>query len=87
MLSQLVGDGPKGTSPTFDTDHAINLGRHRIELHIAAAAHTPGDSFVWLPQGSTVFTGDITGSVQVDQSDSAYLDQFDAVACRNAQAV
>lgn len=32
-------------------------------------------------------SGDITGSVEVDQSDFAYLDQFDALARRNAQAV
>lgn len=163
MLSQLVGDGLKGTSPTyadvtFETDHVVDLGGRRIEIHHAAAAHTPGDSFVWLPQDSTVFTGDIvyvgrvlgvmffsdsaswleafsaiealnptylvpghgpattleraqadtrdylnnlrvqmrtyideggdiTGSVEVDQSDFAYLDQFDALARRNAQAV
>lgn len=163
MLSQLVGDGMKGTDPTyadvtFDTDHVIELGGRRIEIHHVAAAHTPGDSFVWLPQDNTVFTGDIvyvgrilgvmffsdsaswleafaaiealkpahlipghgpattleraqadtrdylknlrdqigayideggdfTGSVEVDQSAFAYLDQFDALARRNAQAV
>lgn len=31
--------------------------------------------------------GDIIGSVKVDQSAFAYLDQFDALAGRNAQAV
>lgn len=163
MLSQLVGGGLKGTDPTyadvtFDTDHLIELGGRRIEIHHVAAAHTPGDSFVWLPQDSALFTGDIvyvgrilgimlfsdsaswleafaaiealnpehlvpghgpvttleraqadtgdylknirarmrayiaeggdiTGSVEVDQSDFAYLDQFDALARRNAQAV
>lgn len=163
MLSQLVGDGLEGTAPvyadvTFDTDHVLELGGRHIEIHHTAAAHTPGDSFVWLPQDSTVFTGDIvyvgrilgvmffsdsaswldafraietlnpahlipghgpattlaraqadtgaylthlraqmqehidaggdiTGSVEVDQSAFAYLDQFDSLARRNAQAV
>ena len=163
MLSQLVGAGLKGTDPTyadvtFDTDHLLELGGRRIEIHHVAAAHTPGDSFVWLPQDSALFTGDIvyvgrilgimpfsdsaswleafaaiealnpehlvpghgpvttleraqadtgdylknirarmrayiaeggdiTGSVEVDQSDFAYLDQFDSLARRNAQAV
>ncbi len=163
MLSQLVGDGLTGTEPTyadvtFDHDHALELGGRRIEIHHVAAAHTPGDSFVWVPQERTVFTGDIvyvgrivgvmgfsdsaswleafaaiealnpahlvpghgpattlaraqadtrdylqnlrdrmrtyiddggdiTGSVEVDQSGFAYLEQFEALARRNAQTV
>jgi glyoxylase-like metal-dependent hydrolase (beta-lactamase superfamily II) len=163
MLSQLVGAGLNGTEPayatvTFETDHVLELGGRVIEIHHAGAAHTPGDSFVWLPQARTVFTGDIVyvgrilgvmefsdsaawlgsfaaiealdpehlvpghgplttlaqaqadtrdylmnlrnrmqahidsggdiiGSVEVDQSAFAYLDQFESLAGRNAQAV
>lgn len=163
MLSQLVGVGLKETKPvyadvTFDTEHAIELGGRLIEVHHVAAAHTPGDSFVWLPQDSTVFSGDIvyvgrilgvmpfsdsaswldafaaiealnpahlipghgpattleraqadtrdylknlrdqmreyiddggdiTGSVEVDQTNFTYLEQFESLARRNAQAV
>lgn len=163
ILSQLVGEGLNGTEPvfatvTFDTDHVLDLGGRMIEVRHVGAAHTPGDSFVWLPQARTVFTGDIVyvgrilgvmefsdsaewlesfaaiealdpahlvpghgpattlaqaqadtrdylvnlrtrmqnhideggdiiGSVDVDQSAFAYLDQFEALAGRNAQAV
>lgn len=163
ILSQLVGVGLNGTKPvyadvTFDAAHVMQLGERHIEVHHVAAAHTPGDSFVWLPQDRTVFTGDIvyvgrilgvmpfsdsaswldafaaiealnpihvipghgpattleraqadtrdylrnlrdrmrayiddggdiTGSVEVDQSNFTYLNQFDSLARRNAQAV
>ena len=163
MLSQLVGEGLSGTEPAganvaFETDHVLDLGGRRIEIRHVGAAHTPGDSFVWLPDAQVVFTGDIVyvgrilgvmefsdsatwleafgaiemlepvhlvpghgpattlaqaqadtrdylqnlrdrmrehidvsgdiiGSVDVDQSAFAYLDQFDALAGRNAQAV
>ena len=163
MLSQLVGEGLSGTEPayanvTFESDHVLDLGGRRIEIRHVGAAHTPGDSFVWLPDAQVVFTGDIIyvgrilgvmefsdsatwleafgaiemlepvhlvpghgpattlaqaqadtrdylqnlrdrmrehidvggdiiGSVDVDQSAFAYLDQFDALAGRNAQAV
>ena len=163
MLSQLVGEGLSGTEPAganvaFETDHVLDLGGRRIEIRHVGAAHTPGDSFVWLPDAQVVFTGDIIyvgrilgvmefsdsatwleafgaiemlepfhlipghgpattlaqaqadtrdylqnlrdrmrehidvggdiiGSVDVDQSAFAYLDQFDALAGRNAQAV
>lgn len=161
MLSQLVEDGLAGTEPVyadivFDAEHSLEVGERRIEIRHVAAAHTPGDSFVWLPQNETVFTGDIVyvgrilgvmsfsdtaswleafaaiealgptnvvpghgapttldqaqadtrdylinlrnamrtyideggdivGSVDIDQSDFSYLDQFDALARRNAQ--
>ena len=163
ILSQLVGEGLSGTEPayanvTFESDHVLDLGGRRIEIRHVGAAHTPGDSFVWLPDAQVVFTGDIVyvgrilgvmefsdsatwleafgaiemlepvhlvpghgpattlaqaqadtrdylqnlrdrmrehidvggdiiGSVDVDQSAFAYLDQFDALAGRNAQAV
>lgn len=161
MLSQLVGDGLEGTDPVhadivFDAEHSLEVGERLIEIRHVAAAHTPGDSFVWLPQDETIFTGDIVyvgrllgvmsysdtaswleafaviealaplhvvpghgapttleqaqadtrdylvnlreqmrryideggdivGSVEIDQSAFSYLDQFDALARRNAQ--
>lgn len=163
MLSNLVGAGLDGTEPafatvTFHSDHVLELGGRVIEVRHVGAAHTSGDSFVWLPQERIVFTGDIVyvgrtpgimefsdsaawldsfaaiealdpvyvvpghgplttlaraqadtrdyllnlrdqmrahidgggdiiGSVNVDQSAFAYLDQFDALAGRNAQTV
>lgn len=64
-IGNLVGEkGLAGTQAvyadtTFDTDWQTELGGVRIELHHAGAAHTPGDSFVWLPGPKVMFTGDI----------------------------
>ena len=65
VLGNLVGDkGLAGTEAvyadtTFDKDKQIEIGGTRIEIHHAGAAHTPGDSFVWLPKQKVMFTGDI----------------------------
>ena len=37
----------------------LDFGGLRFEIVHPGPAHTPGDSFVWLPQKNTVFTGDI----------------------------
>jgi len=64
MLAELIGAGLDGTEPVqattvFEDSHAFSLGGVDIEIHHPGPAHTPGDSFVWVPQKSTVFTGDI----------------------------
>lgn len=163
ILSQLIGDGLDGTSEAyadiaFDDTYTLELGDKVLEIYHPAAAHTPGDSFVWISESDTLFAGDIVyvgrvlgimdfsnsaewieafeaieafnpthlipghgpatnmtvaradtlaylrnlrvkigehidaggdiiGSVDVDQSAFVYLDQFEALAGRNAQAV
>ena len=163
MLDALIGDALDGTEPVyadtvFDDNYAFSLGGLEFEIVHPGAAHTPGDSYVWLASRDTVFTGDIVfterilgvlemssssgwlesfdslaaldpahvvpghghattlakakadtrdylanlrerigehveaggdmiGSVEVDQSDFSYLEQFDALARRNAQQV
>lgn len=65
MLGNLVGDeGLRGTNAVyadevFDRDMQFTLGGTRFEVHHAGQAHTPGDSFVWLPQQKVMFAGDI----------------------------
>lgn len=65
ILSQLIGDaGLAGTEPatpdiTFEDSYGLTLGGTHISIRHPAAAHTPGDSFVWLEETKTVFTGDI----------------------------
>ena len=65
MLNQLVGaSGVDGTKPvyaeiTFDQNMKKVIGGVTFEMHHAGAAHTPGDSFVWLPEQQVIFTGDI----------------------------
>jgi len=163
MLGNLLGDQLDGTKPVyaetiFEDTYSFKLGELTFDITHAGQAHTPGDSFIWVPEKSTVFTGDIVfverilgispvshsgewidvftemakldathvvpghghatdmrratadtlnyltnlreklstymadggeiyESVNVDQSDFAYLKQFDSLAKRNAQQV
>lgn len=63
-LAQFLGDGLAGTEPafadiTFATDYSLEIGGLRIEIMHRGQAHTPGDSYVWVPARQTVLTGDI----------------------------
>jgi len=64
-MENLVGsDGLTGTEPvyadeTFAKQKVLTVGDIHIEIHHAGHAHTPGDSFVWLPEQEIVFSGDI----------------------------
>jgi len=64
-LANLVGPrGLEGTEPvyadeTFSEAKTLTLGKTRIDIRHAGHAHTPGDSFVWLPDQKIVFSGDI----------------------------
>jgi glyoxylase-like metal-dependent hydrolase (beta-lactamase superfamily II) len=44
---------------TFENRLELEVGGVRLVLRHAGTAHTPGDSFVWLPQKQVVFAGDI----------------------------
>ncbi|MGB5199466.1 MAG: MBL fold metallo-hydrolase [Sedimenticolaceae bacterium] len=64
MENSIGSDGFMGTEPvyadeTFAEHKILTVGDIRIELHHAGHAHTPGDSFVWLPKQEIVFAGDI----------------------------
>jgi len=63
-LAQYLGDALAGTEPayadeTFESEHRFDLGGVTFEITHVGAAHTPGDSFVLVPQKDTVFSGDI----------------------------
>ncbi len=64
-LDSLVGsEGLQGTKPVyaerkFAQSMIFELGGNRFELYHRGQAHTPGDSFVWLPEQRIVFSGDI----------------------------
>lgn len=65
MLGNLVGvKALKGTDPvyasrTFDHKMQFSLGGMKFELIHSGPAHTPGDSYVWLPKQRVMFSGDI----------------------------
>jgi len=63
-LSQFLREALAGTEPvfaseTFDEATAFSIGSVPFEFVHAGPAHTPGDSFVWLPDRQIIFTGDI----------------------------
>ena len=63
-LTQLIGEALKGTEAsfadvTFSDAYTLKAGGMTFEIVHPGPAHTPGDSFVWLPDRDTVFTGDI----------------------------
>jgi glyoxylase-like metal-dependent hydrolase (beta-lactamase superfamily II) len=96
MLSQLVGtEGMAGSEPvtadiTFDDAYALELGGVTFDIRHTGAAHTPGDSFVWLPNSKTVFAGDIVFvgrmlGVLDFSSTSEWLHAFDSIADLNPE--
>ncbi|SFI72435.1 MBL fold metallo-hydrolase [Celeribacter neptunius] len=90
MLSQLVGEGLKGTDPafadvTFESDYTLDLGGITLQIMHRGQAHTPGDSFVWLKDRDVMFTGDIVFTdrmlgVLPDSNVKSWLGAFEAMA-------
>ena len=91
MLQNLIGvDALKGTSPvyaddTFDQNYRMVSGGTVIEIYYAGQAHTPGDSFVWLPREKVMFTGDIVFTERMlgilDHSNSkSWVETYQAMA-------
>lgn len=97
VLAQLLGAGLAGTEPTFadvtfEDDYRLELGGLDFEIIHPGAAHTPGDSFVWVPERETVFTGDIVYTERIlgvgEQSSIAdWPDAFLAVEATGAAHV
>lgn len=93
-LTALIGaDMLAGTEPayadiTFETDYTLTLGDVTLELHHEGAAHTPGDSTVWLADGGVMFAGDIVYMERIlgigPQSNSLeWVASFEALAALN----
>jgi glyoxylase-like metal-dependent hydrolase (beta-lactamase superfamily II) len=89
MLTQLIGDALEGTTAsfadiTFDDEYTLEIADTVLEIRHPASAHTPGDSFVWVPSASTVFAGDIVyvgrllGVMEYSNS-AEWLEAFDAI--------
>lgn len=89
-LNQLLGkDALAGTRDVYATqtfDHELDLavGGVPFQLRHVAAAHTPGDAFVWLPRQNVVFTGDIVYvgrmlGVGPQSSIATWPDAFEAI--------
>ncbi|WP_425419566.1 MBL fold metallo-hydrolase [Oricola indica] len=97
MLDALIGDALEGTEPAyadvvFDDDYVFSLGGLEFEIVHPGAAHTPGDSFVWLASRDTVFAGDIVFTERIlgvleMSSSSGWLESFDSLAAREPEHV
>ena len=97
-LTDLVGsDGLAGTEPvyadeTFAERKDMTIGGTSIEIHHAGHAHTPGDSFVWLPDHRIMFTGDIVYTDRMlgigpQSAHLSWIAAFEAMAARKPEVV
>jgi glyoxylase-like metal-dependent hydrolase (beta-lactamase superfamily II) len=93
-IGSLVGDeGLSGTDAiyadkTFVDKYTFESGGVVFEIVHAGQAHTPGDSFVWLPQKNVMFTGDIVYTQRMlgigPQSNSkSWVEVYQAMAAYN----
>jgi glyoxylase-like metal-dependent hydrolase (beta-lactamase superfamily II) len=97
-LGSLVGDaGLEGTEAvyadeTFADKKVLTLGKTRIELYHAGHAHTPGDSFIWLPEHKIVFSGDIVYMERMlgvggQSAHRTWIEAFEAMAALQPEVV
>lgn len=97
-LSNLVGPAeveetdPAFADKQFKQSMTFRLGNIEFVIQHHGAAHTPGDSFVWLPSRSVVFTGDIVyvermlGVIDVSSSRN-WLEAFQIMADLDPQVI
>ncbi|WP_417249159.1 MBL fold metallo-hydrolase [Celeribacter sp.] len=92
-LTQFLGEGLEGTEPayadvTFESDYRLEVGGYGFDIMHRGAAHTAGDSFVWLEARDVMFTGDIVyvdrllGNGPARDTDS-WIAVFDEMAAFN----
>lgn len=89
-LKAVLGARADGTVPTLPTrwlggpDARLDLGGVSVEFRHRGGAHTPGDTMVWLPDRSVLFTGDVVyverllGVLPVSHT-KRWLDTFAAI--------
>lgn len=91
MLGNLVGkEGLANTEAVyadtvFDDESTIDIGGVTFNIFHAGQAHTPGDSFIWLPEKNVMFTGDIVYTERMlgvgSQSNSkSWISVFESMA-------
>lgn len=97
-LSNLVGPAqaeetiPAFADRQFEDSLSFKFGGVEFVIKHQGPAHTPGDSFVWLPTQSIVFTGDIVyvermlGVIDVSSSRN-WLEAFQTMANLDPQVV
>ena len=97
-LGNTVGDeGINGTDAvyaeqTFDDKLEFELGGVKFEIFHTGQAHTPGDSFVWLPKQKIMFTGDIVYTqrmlgVASHSNAKSWIDVYQSMAAYNPEHI
>jgi glyoxylase-like metal-dependent hydrolase (beta-lactamase superfamily II) len=97
MLSALLKDELAGTKPihanvTFETGYDLTLGGRTLEIRHPGAAHTPGESYVWLPESGVMFTGDLVYverilGVMEFSSSREWIESFEAMAAHAPKVI
>lgn len=64
MLDTLLGEALDGTEAVyadteFEDEYEFTLGGVAFKVSHKGQAHTPGDSYVWVPSAKTMFSGDV----------------------------
>jgi glyoxylase-like metal-dependent hydrolase (beta-lactamase superfamily II) len=97
-LKATLGAKADGTVPTLPTrwlsgnDERLELGGVALEFKHRGGAHTPGDTMVWLPGKSVLFTGDVVyvdrmlGVLAVSNT-QRWLDTFAVIEQLNPQVL
>jgi len=91
LLGNLVGQQLVRETAVVYADENFNdaldltIGGTRFEIRHHGPAHTPGDSYVWLPAQQVMFSGDIVytermASIGAQSSSRGWIEAFDAMA-------
>jgi len=97
-LGFLIGEeGLSGTTPVYAEETFIDaldlsIGGVAMQIRHSGPAHTPGDSFVWLPDSRVVFSGDIVYldrmlGVMSYSNSASWVESFKALAALEPQTV
>ncbi len=97
-LDNLIGaEGVEGTEPvyadeTFSEDQTLTIGQTRVIVGHAGHAHTPGDSYVWLPEQGILFSGDIVYvdrmlSIGPQSAHKSWISAFETLAALDPAVV
>lgn len=74
----------------FDREYTLTIGGLEIQIIHPGAAHTAGDSFVWLPEAQVMFSGDIVFTermlgVQPHSIVKDWIESFEVMAAYQPQ--
>ena len=92
LEGELAGIQPLHAEVAFEGSHTLKLGSEVLEVRHVGPAHTPGDSLVWIPSKSLVFTGDVVyvermlGVIDVSRTKS-WLAAFEAISALQPEHV